>query len=334
MNPGALEDPSLRDRIAKRLDRDRAGPAALAACAVQDHEGREELARGALRQAVVVVDGADPGRAGRRPARAGRRCWPGAARTRSTAASGPGCTPSSATRPSAAARPRSRRTSSPTGRSPCPASRAPDRAPSRCRADPRATCIIGVARHTWHPDDVGATTVRARAARHVGASGPRRRGRHGRGGRAALLGELESIDVVYSQSWQYDDAVDRLAERLGRVAGPAALLGHRRVGPPRAGRRGGRGDPGGRPRPRAARRRGGVGHRPPPEEGRRAAAVVVPAGREAAVPDGHGLRPLRDQPLGLRGLPDLRAVRQRAAGPPRAAASTSTARPLGGSWRR
>ena len=34
-----------------------------------------------------------------------------------------------------------------------------------------------------------------------------------------VLGALESIDVVYSQSWQYDDAVARLAERLG--AAPA-----------------------------------------------------------------------------------------------------------------
>ena len=37
--------------------------------------------------------------------------------------------------------------------------------------------------------------------------------------RGAVLGALESIDVVYSQSWQYDDAVARLAERLG--ASPA-----------------------------------------------------------------------------------------------------------------
>ena len=35
------------------------------------------------------------------------------------------------------------------------------------------------------------------------------------GGPDAVLGGLESIDVVYSQSWQYDDAPARLAERLG-----------------------------------------------------------------------------------------------------------------------
>ena len=84
-------------------------------------------------------------------------------------------------------------------------------------ADPRATCIIGVARHTWRPLDApeGAPeplemweqTARA-AAEDAGTKDA-----------AAILGALESIDVVYSQSWQYDDAVARLAERLG--ASPA-----------------------------------------------------------------------------------------------------------------
>jgi acetyl-CoA C-acetyltransferase len=79
--------------------------------------------------------------------------------------------------------------------------------------DPRATCIIGVARHTWHPSDApgGAPepldmweqTARAAAA-DAGTKDA-----------AAVLGALESIDVVYSQSWQYDDAVARLSERLG-----------------------------------------------------------------------------------------------------------------------
>ena len=80
-------------------------------------------------------------------------------------------------------------------------------------ADSRATCIIGVARRTWHPADVpdGAPEplamweeVARAAAADSGASDP-----------AGLLGALESVDVVYSQSWQYDDAVARLAERLG-----------------------------------------------------------------------------------------------------------------------
>ena len=90
-------------------------------------------------------------------------------------------------------------------------------------ADPRATCIIGVARHTWHPDDAEVRDadglapepldmwerVARAAAADAGAGG----------GADAVLGGLESIDVVYSQSWQYDDAPARLAERLG--ASPA-----------------------------------------------------------------------------------------------------------------
>jgi acetyl-CoA C-acetyltransferase len=79
--------------------------------------------------------------------------------------------------------------------------------------DPRSPCLIGVARRTWHPADVpeGAPeplamweeTARAAAADAGASSG------------SDLLGQLESIDVVYSQSWQYDDPAARLAERLG-----------------------------------------------------------------------------------------------------------------------
>jgi acetyl-CoA C-acetyltransferase len=84
-------------------------------------------------------------------------------------------------------------------------------------ADPRASCIIGVARRTWHPADApdGAPEpldmweqVSRAAAADTGVANA-----------ASVLGGLESIDVVYSQSWQYDDAVARLAERIG--AAPA-----------------------------------------------------------------------------------------------------------------
>ena len=80
-------------------------------------------------------------------------------------------------------------------------------------ADPRATCIIGVARRTWHPSDApgGAPEPLAMweqlardAAADTGAADP-----------SAVLSGLQSIDIVYSQSWQYDDAVARLAERIG-----------------------------------------------------------------------------------------------------------------------
>ena len=159
-------------------------------------------------------------------------------------------------------------------------------------ADPRATCIIGVARHTWHPADApdGAPEpldmweqMARDAAVDTGATDP-----------SSVLGALESIDVVYSQSWQYDDAVARLAERIG--ASPAR------------------------------RRYSGIGGSVPQvlaERGRReiraghldlalltgaeALATVrrlkkagekpqwsFRPGREAALPDGHGLRPVRD----------------------------------------
>src|ERR1039458_1287044 len=82
--------------------------------------------------------------------------------------------------------------------------------------DPRSPCIIGVARRTWHPAEApgGAPEPLAmweEMARAAAADA-------GAGGRD-LLPELESIDVVYSQSWQYDDPVARLAARLG--AAPA-----------------------------------------------------------------------------------------------------------------
>jgi acetyl-CoA C-acetyltransferase len=77
--------------------------------------------------------------------------------------------------------------------------------------DPRAPCIVGVAAHTWHPEDVGEggapeplemweTVARAAAAD---------------AGRPNLIEQLESLQVVYCQTWQYDDAVARLADRLG-----------------------------------------------------------------------------------------------------------------------
>jgi acetyl-CoA C-acetyltransferase len=84
-------------------------------------------------------------------------------------------------------------------------------------ADPRATCIIGVARHTWHaaeapdgaPEPLAMWEQTARdAAADTGVSDP-----------ASVLAALQSIDIVFSQSWQYDDAVARLSERLG--AAPA-----------------------------------------------------------------------------------------------------------------
>jgi len=94
--------------------------------------------------------------------------------------------------------------------------------------DPRAACIIGVARHTWHPTDdevLGAggcapepLDMWERVTREAAADAVEG-ARTAANDTAAVLAGIESIDVVYSQSWQYDDAVQRLSERVG--ASPA-----------------------------------------------------------------------------------------------------------------
>jgi acetyl-CoA C-acetyltransferase len=88
-------------------------------------------------------------------------------------------------------------------------------------ADPRAACIIGVARRTWHPDDfvVVANDELAPEPLDMWERVIRAAADDAGGGVAGALGDLEGIDVVYSQSWQYDDAVQRLSDRLG--AAPA-----------------------------------------------------------------------------------------------------------------
>ena len=81
--------------------------------------------------------------------------------------------------------------------------------------DGRAACIIGAAQLTWRPEDGDAPeplamweAVARRAASDSGASRP-------------VLEALESIDVLYCQSWPYDHPVERVADRLG--AAPARL---------------------------------------------------------------------------------------------------------------
>jgi acetyl-CoA C-acetyltransferase len=75
--------------------------------------------------------------------------------------------------------------------------------------NPRATCIIGVARRTWHPADApdGAPEPLDMWEEMAWAAAED-------AGEPDALAALESIDVVFSQSWQYDDPAARLAERL------------------------------------------------------------------------------------------------------------------------
>jgi acetyl-CoA C-acetyltransferase len=72
--------------------------------------------------------------------------------------------------------------------------------------DPRAACLIGVARHTWReepaPEPLDMWEMLARAAADDAGS-------------PAAVAAVQSLQVVYSQSWEYDDPCARLAERLG-----------------------------------------------------------------------------------------------------------------------
>ena len=56
VNPDALDDPELRERIGKAFTRHRAHPAPQLPGAHQDHQGPAELARGPAGQAAVVED--------------------------------------------------------------------------------------------------------------------------------------------------------------------------------------------------------------------------------------------------------------------------------------
>jgi acetyl-CoA C-acetyltransferase len=82
-------------------------------------------------------------------------------------------------------------------------------------ADPRAACIVGVARRTWHRDEPGVVAADGQAPEPLDMWDDVARAAADDAGVPGALAALESIDVVYSQSWQYDDAVGRLAERLG-----------------------------------------------------------------------------------------------------------------------
>jgi acetyl-CoA C-acetyltransferase len=72
-------------------------------------------------------------------------------------------------------------------------------------------CIIGVGRHTWHPDEVGPDGAPEPLDmwEHVARAAGRDTGA------ANVLERLDAIEIVYCQTWQYDDAVQRLAERIG-----------------------------------------------------------------------------------------------------------------------
>jgi acetyl-CoA C-acetyltransferase len=77
--------------------------------------------------------------------------------------------------------------------------------------DPRTPCIIGVAQRTWHPGtaDVPEPLAMQEEVARAAADDA---------GSPGLLQDLESLQVVYCQSWPYEDPVGLLASRL--VADP------------------------------------------------------------------------------------------------------------------
>jgi len=77
--------------------------------------------------------------------------------------------------------------------------------------DPRTPCLIGVAQRTWrpvNPDPVDAPEPLAMWEEVVRAAAED-------SGNAAVATDLDSLQLVYCQTWPYDDPVGRLAERLG-----------------------------------------------------------------------------------------------------------------------
>jgi acetyl-CoA C-acetyltransferase len=74
--------------------------------------------------------------------------------------------------------------------------------------DPRSPCIVGVAQRTVRPPEGPApepleSWVEVAAAAAADAGAP------------AVLSQLDSVQVVYCQSWQYDDPIARFTERIG-----------------------------------------------------------------------------------------------------------------------
>ena len=70
--------------------------------------------------------------------------------------------------------------------------------------DGRTPCIVGVGSHTWRsevPEPLEMWETVTRAAEADAGAG--------------LIERLDAIDIVYCQTWQYDDPVGRLADRLG-----------------------------------------------------------------------------------------------------------------------
>ncbi len=80
--------------------------------------------------------------------------------------------------------------------------------------DPRSPCIIGVASRTWHADEVGDVGAPEPLDMWVDVAAAATRDAHATGN-TDVLAAIDSINVVYCQTCQYDDPPARLADRLG-----------------------------------------------------------------------------------------------------------------------
>jgi acetyl-CoA C-acetyltransferase len=83
--------------------------------------------------------------------------------------------------------------------------------PSGSAIDPRSPCIIGVASRTWHPAEVGEGGAPEPLDMWVDVATAAARDSGGR----SVLSAIDSVNLVYCQTCQYDDPPARLAERLG-----------------------------------------------------------------------------------------------------------------------
>jgi acetyl-CoA C-acetyltransferase len=77
--------------------------------------------------------------------------------------------------------------------------------------DPRTPCIIGVAQRTWRP--VNPDPVDAPEPLDMWEEVTRAAGEDS--GIPGLEADVDSVQIVYCQTWPYDDPVARLAERVG-----------------------------------------------------------------------------------------------------------------------
>ena len=137
------------------------------------------------------------------------------------------------------------------------------------RSIPRTPCIIGVVeRATRGIRRSSATAARPSRSRCGSTS---RGSPSATPGRSGLLGALDSLQIVYCQTWEYDDAVARLARPARRRPASSSLLRHRRHDDAAAGERDARSDAARRDGPRADHERGGVGDQAAAQDARASA---------------------------------------------------------------